>query len=145
VIGSRYTAIQEKKLQRLKLRIKQITRRNNGNNVKDVIRKLNPVLRGFVNYFRVANCSGVLNKLMCWVRRRIRCLQLKQWKKPQKLHRRLRSLGYDTSTFQLINMNSWRNAASHLASYAMPNRWFHEELGLINMAETKTGLCVSPM
>ena len=100
-----------------------------------------PVLRGFVNYFRIANCKGELKKLMAWVRRRLRCVQLKQWKKPAKLHKRLKQLGF-RPPFKLIRMSSWRNSGCPLAHYAMPNQWFHETLGLVDMAQVQTGIPV---
>ena len=103
-----------------------------------VIRQLNPVIRGFANYFRIANCSRELKRLMGWIRRRLRCIQLKQWKKPAKLHRRLKQLGYKPP-FKYIKMRSWRNAASPLAHYAMSNSWFNE-LRLFNLEEVKTGV-----
>lgn len=141
-IHTHYTRIQEKKLRALKARVKQLTRRNQGQNLAGVIRELNPVLRGFVNYFRIANCKRELKKLMGWIRRRLRCIQLRQWKKPARLHRRLRQLGYQPP-FKFIRMKSWRNAASPLASFAMPNRWLHEEMKLVNMADTQVGVSVS--
>lgn len=136
-ILSAYTRIQAKKLKALKGKVKQISRRSSGTNLAGVIRQLNPVIRGFANYFRIANCSRELKRLMGWVRRRLRCIQLKQWKKPAKLHRRLKQLGYKPP-FKYIKMRSWRNAASPLAHYAMPNSWFNE-LKLVNLEEVKTG------
>jgi len=100
------------------------------------------VLRGFVNYFRIANCKGVLNALMSWVRRRLRAIQMKQWKKPSRLHRRLRQLGYKPP-FKWIKMRSWRNAASPLAHYAVPNSWLHDEQRLVDMAGIDVGISVS--
>ena len=137
-IRSSYTRIQEKKLKKLKEKVKQITRRSSWTNVAGVIRQLNPVIRGFANYFRIANCSREFKRLMGWIRRRLRCIQLKQWKKPAKLHRRLKQLGYKPP-FKYIKMRSWRNAASPLAHYAMPNSWF-KELKLFNLEEVKTGV-----
>ncbi len=142
VIYTDYTRIQAEKVQALKAKVKGSTRRNTGNNLLGVIQELNPVLRGFVNYFRIANCQRELKKLMGWVRRRLRCIQLKQWKKPPRLFRRLRQLGY-RGQFKAIRMQSWRNARSPLASYAMPNAWLHEELGLVDMASTRVGISVS--
>jgi hypothetical protein len=141
-VHTHYTRIQEKKLQGLKVKIKKITRRNQSRNLADIIGELNPVLRGFVNYFKIANCKRELKKLMGWTRRRLRCIQLKQWKKPKRLHRRLKQLGYKPP-FRCIRMCSWRNAASPLASFAMPNLWFYEEMRLVDMASTPTGVCVS--
>lgn len=141
-IYTNYTRIQEKKLRAFKAKVKKITRRNQGRNLAGVISELNPVLRGYVNYFRIANCKRELKGLMGWIRRRLRCIQLKQWKKPKRLHRRLRQLGYKPP-FKFIRMRSWRNAASPLASLAMPNRWFHEEMKLVNMVSTQVGISVS--
>ncbi|WP_288128901.1 group II intron maturase-specific domain-containing protein [Microbulbifer sp.] len=141
VIGERFTRIQAKKLQRLKEKLKELTRRNTGANLSEAVRQLNPVLRGFLNYFRIANCARVMKGLMGWLRRRLRAIQLKQWKWPSRLHRRLRQLGY-RGAFKAIRMKSWHNAQSPLASYAMPNRWLHEELGLFDMSSQRVGLCV---
>ena len=106
-------------------------------NLEKVIADLNPVLRGFANYFRVAHCRNQFRDLFRWVRRRLRAKQLKLWKKPKRLHRRLRQLGYQ-GKFKAIKMNSWRNAASALANYAMPNEWFHG-LGLFELSRVETG------
>ena len=132
-----FTRIQERKLQSFKLKVKKLTRRNHGENLAGLISELNPVLRGFVNYFRIANCTRELRKLMGWIRRRLRCIQLKQWKTPKRLHRRLRQLGY-SGRFKRIKMQSWHNARSPLAGYAMPNSWFHIKLGLVDMAVAKS-------
>lgn len=118
-----------------------MTRRNSGKDLGSIIAELNPVLRGFINYFRVANCTRVMKQLMGWLRRRLRCVQVKQWKTPSRLHRRLKQLGL-RPPFKSIRMQGWRNARSPLASYAMPNRWLHDELGLIDLSTQKTGLCV---
>lgn len=141
VIHSRYTRIQEKKVAKLKQKLKQITKRNRGVGMLDIIKELNPVLRGFVNYFRVANCSRVLNSLIGWVRRRLRCTQLRQWKTPAKLHRRLKQLGY-RPPFKSIKMQSWRNAASPLAHFALSNQYLHKELKLIDISKIRTGILV---
>jgi len=137
-----YTKIQEKKIARIKTRLKAITRRNTPVNLAKVIRDLNPVLRGFVNYFKVANCKTELRKLMSWLRRRLRAIQMKLWKKPRKLHRRLRQLGYK-GEFKRIKMASWRNASCQLAHMAMPNRWFNE-IGLYPADQVETGT-LSPL
>jgi len=109
-IHTRYTRMKPEKLKSFKEKIKTITRRNTPVNLEKVIRDLNPVLRGFANYFRICNCKNEFRHLMCWVRHRLRAIQLKLWKKPAKLHQRLRQLGYN-GNFRRIKMQSWRNAA----------------------------------
>ncbi|AMQ88477.1 group II intron reverse transcriptase/maturase [Marinobacter sp. LQ44] len=139
VIHSKYTRIQGKKVVRLKQKLKSLTKRNRGIGLAAIIRELNPVLRGFVSYFRVANCARVLKQVMSWLRRRLRCIQLKQWKKPSRLHRRLKQLGYQPP-FRHIKMQSWRNAASPLASLALSNTYLHNDLKLMDLAKVKTGI-----
>lgn len=140
-IGSQYTRIQVKKLAGFKGKLKQMTKRNGGKPLCTVIKELNPILRGFSQYFRIANASRELKEIAAWLRRRLRSIQLRLWKKPRRLHRRLRQMGYKPP-FKLINMTSWRNAASPLASYAMPNKWF-DELGLVNLEHVRTGYVFS--
>jgi len=137
IIGTQYTGIQEKKLNNLKVKVKQLTKRNGGKNLATVLKHLNPVLRGFANYFKIANISGKLNKLLGWIRRRLRAIQLRLWKKVKKLHRVLKQRGY-SPPFKAIKLNSWRNSASPLANYSMPNLWF-EEIGLYDLSKVKTG------
>ncbi|WP_133309836.1 group II intron reverse transcriptase/maturase [Parashewanella spongiae] len=93
-IGSNYTTIQAKKLKSFKVQLKALTKRNGGKPLQRVIKELNPKLRGFSQYFRIANASNEFKKLATWLRRRLRSIQLRLWKKPGRLHRRLKQLGY---------------------------------------------------
>ena len=93
-IGLHWIRIQDKKVAAFKAKVKAITRRNSPVNLEKVIADLNPVLRGFANYFRMANCKGLFRELMSWIRRRLRAKQLALWKRASRLHRRLRQLGY---------------------------------------------------
>lgn len=140
IIHTGFTRIQEKKVEEFKDKVRRITCRNSPVNLETVIRDLNPVCRGFANYFRIANCKQVFERLFPWIRRRLRAKQLKLWKKPARLHRRLRQLGYK-GEFKSIKMNSWRNSASPLASYSLPNKYF-ETLGLFYMRTVQTGISV---
>jgi group II intron reverse transcriptase/maturase len=136
-----WTTIQVKKVAAFKSKVKRITRRNSPVNLEQVISDLNPVLRGFANYFRMANCKGRFADMMAWIRRRLRAKQLALWKRPTRLHRRLRQLDY-SGDFVKMRMRSWRSSRSHLASWSMPNTWFCE-LGLFDLAEVETGVLPS--
>ncbi|KGF24185.1 reverse transcriptase, partial [Oligella urethralis DNF00040] len=94
VIYSHYTKIQPKKLSLFKQKVKAMTKRNSGRPLASVIKQLNPLLRGFAQYFRIADTKSTFKELAQWVRRRLRSIQLKLWKKPKRLHRRLKQLGY---------------------------------------------------
>ena len=137
-IGLQWTRIQNKKIAGFKAKVKALTRRNSPVNLKRVVQDLNPVLRGFANYFRMANCKGLFMKWMSWIRRRLRAKQLALWKRPSRLHRRLRQLGYQ-GEFTKMRMRKWRSSRSHLASWSMPNAWL-SELGLYELTEVETGV-----
>ena len=139
-IFTRYTLIQEKKLKSFKKKVKLITKRNSPVNLQKLIDELRPKLRGFANYFRIANCKKVFKEFMAWVRRRLRSKQMKLWKKSAKLQRVLRQRGYQ-GDFKAIKMTSWRNSCSQHAHYAMPNCFF-DELKLFDMSKVKTGISV---
>ena len=135
-ICTAYTRIRDKKVCGFKEKVRKITRRNSPVNLEQVIKDLNPVLRGFANYFKAANCKGVFSELAQWIRRRLRAKQLKLWKKPTRLHRKLRQLGYK-GEFKNIKMNSWRNAASPLSNMAISNDYLRE-LGLFDLSRVRT-------
>ena len=141
-IHSSFTQIQKAKIKSFKEKVKAMTRRNVPVNLDKIIEDLNPLLRGFAFYYRIANCKGVLQKLSSWIRRRLRAIQLRLWKKPKRLHRRLRQLGY-TGEFDFINMNSWANAGSPLCHYAIPNDSLHRDHWLFDIGAVKTGISVS--
>ena len=136
-IGSSYTRIQSKKLKGFKEKLKWISKRNSGKPLSVIIQALNPILRGFSQYFKIANCSRVLKVIASWLRRRLRSIQLKLWKKPARLHRWLKQLGYKPP-FKSVSMSKWNTSLSPLASYAMPNKWF-DELELFNLETVQVG------
>ena len=138
VIRPKYVSIHPKKVRSFKERIKQLTPRNHGMNLKRMIKRLNPLLRGWANYFRVANCKMLFGELMEWIRRRLRMKQMKEWKSWKQLHKALRRRGY-RGDFLKISMTRWRNSASPLIHMALPNSWF-DEMGLINLASYKVGI-----
>ncbi|WP_269438411.1 group II intron maturase-specific domain-containing protein, partial [Phosphitispora fastidiosa] len=138
VIYAKHLGINPKKLKAIKETIRKMTPRNHGMNVAEMVRQLNPTLRGWANYFRVANCQKHLGKLMGWIRRRLRMKKMKEWKTWKALHKTLRRRGYK-GTFEKISMTTWRNSASPLISMALPNAWF-DELGLINLEKYKVGI-----
>jgi len=138
VIWPSHVSVHPKKIKSIKNRIKQLTPRNHGINVEEMIKRLNPVLRGWANYFRVANCKKLFLQLMEWTRRRLRMKQMKEWKSWKPLHKALRRRGYK-GVFLKISVSKWRNSASPLVNRALPNSWF-SEVGLVNIASFNVGI-----
>lgn len=64
-----------------KERIRQITSRNGGRSLPKVVEELRAYLLGWKAYFRLADTPGVFHDLDQWIARRLRMVQLKQWKR----------------------------------------------------------------
>lgn len=138
VIYPEFVSIHPQRIQRFKDRVRQLTPRNSGWSVEMQIEELNRFLRGWMNYFRIANCKSLTGALMGWIRRRLRMKQMREWKSWKGLHRALRQRGYQ-GEFKKISMRRWRNSASPLLSLALPNSWF-EEKGLVDLTTFEVGV-----
>jgi len=81
----KYKGISSKSMNKLKDNIRNITKRTQGVNLKTVIDRLNPVIRGHVNYFRLGDVQKEYRNLDCWVRMRLRGFKfLRKWKTDNK-------------------------------------------------------------
>ncbi len=101
---------------------------------------LNPLLRGWMNYFRLSETKGFAAELDGWIRRRLRGVIWRQWKRPATRYRRLRALGLDEARVLASGHNgrgAWFNSgASHMHA-AFPTKAL-ADMGLINLLETLT-------
>ena len=79
--------IRDRSLEKFKDRVRFVTRRQQGRNVDAIISDLNPVIRGFANYFGVAEVFRTFRNLDKWIRMRVRCFRLQH--KTQFANRRL--------------------------------------------------------
>lgn len=138
VIYPRYIAVAPKKIKLFKDKIRRLTPRNHGKNIEQQIIELNRFLRGWANYFRLANIKRFLRDSMSWIRRRLRMKQMREWKSWKKHHRVLRQKGYQ-GDFEKISMRRWRNSCSNLIHMALPNIWF-ERKGLIDLTTYEVGI-----
>lgn len=71
--------VSERPKECLKEKIRAITKRNRGISIQQVLEELNMATRGWVNYFRIAGCKTLLEKLDGWIRVRLRTFIWKQW------------------------------------------------------------------
>lgn len=82
-----------KSIEKLKQKLKEVTSRNKPMSMEERIQKLNPIIRGWVNYFRIADMKSWMENIDGWLRTRIRICIWKQWKTPQRRRWGLRKLG----------------------------------------------------
>jgi hypothetical protein len=116
-----------KSIEKMKAKVREITRRNRGARFERVIAELNPKLRGWLNYFRYARCHGHLQKLDAWIRRKLRCYRIKQCKRAYTLQQFLHRNGVDIHQGWLLALSGkglWRKSGSPQVSQAMGNEWF---------------------
>ncbi len=132
-------------VQRLTERVRELLRAGRGRSLSQTIETLNPLLRGWINYFQLTESKGVLEELDGWLRRRLRCLLWRQWKRPSARARRLITLGLTSERAWRSAVNGrgpwWNAGASHLAA-ALPCAYF-TRLGLVSLLLTQQRLqCV---
>lgn len=138
VIGRKVLMISPKRIKRFKDKVRAMTKRGIGRKLEDIIKELNPVLRGWMNYYRVANIKGLVTNLMGWIRRRLRMLKMKQWKTYKKMHKEMRKLGIK-GTGEKMAVRKWKNSNVHIIHILLPNKYFHS-LGLIDLCDYEVGL-----
>lgn len=80
-------------IDRLKERVRQLTRRNLGRKLEEIISKLNEKLRGWVGYYKLTEYLSQLRALDSWIRRKLRCYKLKQKKRNFTVAKYLIKLG----------------------------------------------------
>jgi RNA-directed DNA polymerase len=122
----------------LKKKLKRIFRRGRGWNLSRLTREgLTPLLRGWVCYFRLNEVKAVFERLDKWLRRRLRCILWRQWKKLPTRRKRLIALGLDEATAWKSAGNGhgpwWNAGASHM-NRAVPNRLLRE-YGLMSLVD----------
>ena len=83
-----------KSIQKFKRKLKQLTKRSWSISLKNRIIKLNQVIRGWINYFRIADMQSDMINIGQHLRR-IRCIIWKQWKVPRKRIWAMQKLGAD--------------------------------------------------
>jgi RNA-directed DNA polymerase len=137
--------IAPKSLERAKERIRRITRRKRGISFAWMIGEVNSFVSGWVTYFRHAAYRTYFADLDGWLRRKLRCVRLKQCKRYRTLVHFFIRQGVsrrDAWDAVLSGRRWWRMSKTLAASKAMPNRWF-ESLGLVNLVRRYDALQAS--
>ena len=125
-ISRRRIKISDEAISKFKRRVKELTRRNNPLSMHQIITELSRYLRGWVGYFRIQQMSTIFAKLDLWIRYRLRAMQLKKWKKPQKFQRVMIKAGFDPreALQTWVNMKTWRSAHRKIVCIVLSPDWF---------------------
>lgn len=124
-------------IKRFKGRLREELRKARGRNVRTVLAKLQPVLIGWVSYYRKSEVKKTFEDLDQWLRRKLRAIYWRQWKRRPKRARELIRLGIDRVRAWVSVSNGrgpwWNAGASHM-NQALPTRYF-TQLGLISLVQ----------
>ena len=133
-------------LQRLENRLREVLAGARGRSLFYTIQELNPVLRGWAAYFKLTETKRALEELDGWIRRKLRCILWRQWKRPytRAMHLMKAGLREERAWRSASNQRGpwWNAGASHMNA-AFPKSFF-DRIGLVSLLETTQRLqCVS--
>ena len=117
--------VHDKSYGRLKEKIRNITNRNVSMNFNYRIKKLNEIVVGWVNYFKLADMKNKLKELDQWIRRRLRAVVWKTWKLVKTRFKNLMKLGVPKSkAWEYANTRKsyWRISKSPILSKTITNQ-----------------------
>ncbi len=135
--------VAKESVKRLKGKLREIFRRGRGRKLGKLIAdELSPLLRGWMNYFRLAEVKGVFEELDSWIRRKLRCLIWRHWKRTITRAKGLRQRGLDEVRAWESATNGrgpwWNAGASHLHA-AFPKSYF-DRCELLSLRDQKLRL-----
>lgn len=117
--------VHDKSYERLKEKIRNVTNRNVSMNFNYRIKKLNEIIVGWVNYFKLADMKSKLLELDQWIRRRLRACIWKTWKKVKTRFQNLMKLGvprYKAWQFANTRKGYWRISNSPILNKTITNQ-----------------------
>ena len=133
--------------QRLKAKLKAITRRNRGVSFEQVIKETRMALQGWLIYFRRAQMKKKLQEIEGWLRRKLKCFRLKQCKRTIGIVRFLTKLGVEKKLSwktALSGKGWWRISKSPALNIGMNNNWFLEQ-GFYSLTENYKSMFRNPI
>lgn len=125
--------IHSKLIERFKERVRELTDRNCGRSIQQIIYQLNQYLRGWWNYFRITRCISQFRSINGWIMRRLRAILWKQWKNPRTRVRELKKRGVyhsQAATTGNARKGPWRMSKVKWVVIALKNEYFQKTLGL---------------
>lgn len=113
-----------KSIQKFKRKLKQLTKRNWSISLKDRLIKLNQVIRGWINYYKIADMRRYMQEITSHLSRRIRCIIWKQWKTASHRNECLLKLGISKEKAKRTansRASYWHNSMSIVLHVAISN------------------------
>jgi RNA-directed DNA polymerase len=122
-------SVSDKARTKFKGKVRELTRRNNPLCMHQITENLNEYPRGWAAYFRVQEYKNPFQELDGWMRSRLRSMQLKKWKKPQKFQQMMVTAGYKPQEAHAtwVKMNRWQSVQRKEVRFVMNLKWFKRQ------------------
>lgn len=124
-------------VKRFRSRLCKEFRKGRGRNLRTVLKGLRPKLIGWLNYFGKSEVKKTFEDLDMWIRRKLRCILWRQWKRRYCRACELMKRGLDRARAWKSVSNGrgpWWNAGERHMNQAVPNHWLAEQ-GLVSLLE----------
>ena len=121
--------VHPKSVAKMKNKIRELTNRSNGWGNEYRALKLTQFIRGWVNYFGMADMKALLTKIDEWLRHKIRAIYWKQWKKVKTRYRKLEELGMKEEYIQwhaTMRQGIWNCSNNRMVQFALNNEKLRE-------------------
>ena len=145
-LGFSFTSGEEHKIRispdsmkRFKGKVRKLTKRKRGKDIKSVIKELSMYLRGWGTYYEHCETPSILERLNGWIRHRLRSYIWKQWKTPKNRRKELRKLGITDGKLRVASSDKgpWRTSRTKPIQIALPNHFF-DALGLYRLGSSQS-------
>jgi len=142
--GEMLIRVANRSLERFRDKLRRLTKRTRTGKLEEIIQEINTYIVGWIGYYRQANTPSVYEKLDGWIRRRLRQMIWKRWKRGTTRFRELVRLGVPKWRAQegAGGTSPWRMSTSPVVKEALSNEYFHN-LGLKSIKGRYQELCVS--
>lgn len=135
--GKYQLVVKKTKWQEFKAKLKYLTKKTLPMNFDERIKRLNWLIRGWINYFKKANIQAKLKKLDEWLRNRLRYCIWHDWKKPDRKRKNLIRLGINQNqayAWSRTRMGGWRVAQSPILITTITVKRLHKR-GYISLKD----------
>jgi hypothetical protein len=134
--GEIYIRLANRTKERFAEKIRRLTKRTRSGKMEDIVSEINRYTRGWLGYFRVATTPSVYQGLDEWIRRRLRQMQWKRWKRGTTRYRELVKLGVprERAVLGAGGTSPWRMSQSPIIHEALNNTYWRST-GLESITE----------
>jgi RNA-directed DNA polymerase len=134
--GEIYLRLANRTKERFAEKIRHLTKRTRSGKMEDIVSEVNRYTRGWIGYFRLATTASVYQGLDEWIRRRLRQMQWKRWKRGTTRYRELARLGVprERAALGAVGTSPWRMSRSPIIHEALNNAYWRST-GLESITE----------